>query len=268
MLAGAARAQTWPARPVRLVVPYAPGGPTDAVARLVADQLSKLWAQQIVIENRGGAGTNIGAEAVARSDPDGYTMLVGSAALAVNRNLYRSLSYDAVADFAPVSLVCGFSFFMVVPASSPARSVKEFIAFAKENRGKVTFASPGTGSPPHLGGELFKSMTGIEMTHVPYRGAGPALNDLFAGRVDVIFVSGTATEQIKGGKLRGLAFSGTSRSTAMRRYPDRRRGRRSGIRTVVVVRLLRAGQNPAGHHRQNERRYDCRAGGTSYQIEA
>ena len=219
MLAGAARAQTWPARPVRLVVPYAPGGPTDAVARLVADQLSKLWAQQIVIENRGGAGTNIGAEAVARSDPDGYTMLVGSAALAVNRNLYRSLSYDAVADFAPVSLVCGFSFFMVVPASSPARSVKEFIAFAKENRGKVTFASPGTGSPPHLGGELFKSMTGIEMTHVPYRGAGPALNDLFAGRVDVIFVSGTATEQIKGGKLRGLAFSGTSRSTAMPDIP-------------------------------------------------
>src|SRR5262249_22107365 len=112
---GQSAGQAWPSRPVRLIVPYAPGGPTDAVGRLLADQLSKIWSQQLVVENRGGAGTNIGAELVARSDPDGYTLLFGSAALAVNRNLYRSLSYDALADFAAVSLICGFSFFMVVP---------------------------------------------------------------------------------------------------------------------------------------------------------
>jgi len=211
--------QAWPARPVRLIVPYAPGGPTDAVARLVAEPLSRIWGQQIVIENRGGAGTNIGAEVVARSDPDGYSMLIGSGALAINRNLYRSLSYDAVADFAPVSLICSFSFFMVVPMSLPVRSVQEFIAYAKENKGKITYASPGTGSPPHLGGELFKALAGVEMTHVPYRGGSPALTDLIAGRVDVTFLSGTSAELIRTGKIRGLAFSGTARSTALPALP-------------------------------------------------
>ena len=211
--------QAWPARPVRLIVPYAPGGPTDAVARLVAEPLSRIWGQQIVIENRGGAGTNIGAEVVARSDPDGYSMLIGSGALAINRNLYRSLSYDAVADFAPVSLICSFSFFMVVPMSLPVRSVQEFIAYAKENKGKITYASPGTGSPPHLGGELFKALAGVEMTHVPYRGGSPALTDLIAGRVDVTFLSGTSAELIRTGKIRGLAFSGTTRSTALPELP-------------------------------------------------
>ena len=214
-----ALAQAYPNRPVRLIVPYAPGGPTDAVARLVTDQLSRIWGQQIIVENRGGAGTNIGAEAVARSDPDGYTMLIGSGALAINRNLYCSLSYDASTDLAPVSTLCSFAFFMVVPAASPARSIKEFIAFAKESKGKLSYASPGTGSPPHLGGELFKAMTGIEMTHVPYRGAGPALNDLFAGRIDVMFMSGTSIEQIKAGKLRGLGFSGTARNPALPDVP-------------------------------------------------
>ena len=211
--------QAWPARPVRLIVPYAPGGPTDAVARLVAEPLSRIWGQQIVIENRGGAGTNIGAEVVARSDPDGYSMLIGSGALAINRNLYRSLSYDAVADFAPVSLICSFSFFMVVPMSLPVRSVQEFIAYAKANKGKITYASPGTGSPPHLGGELFKALAGVEMTHVPYRGGSPALTDLIAGRVDVTLLSGTSAELIRTGKIRGLAFSGTARSTALPALP-------------------------------------------------
>ena len=217
--AGPAVGQAWPARPVRLIVPYAPGGPTDAIARLVADQLSKIWGQQIVTENRGGAGTNIGAEAVARSEPDGYAMLVGSGALAINRNLYKSLSYDAVTDFAPVSTICAFSFFFVVPVTSPARSVQEFIAYAKANKGKVTYASPGTGSPPHLGGELLKSMAGIEMTHVPYRGASPALTDLLAGRLDMILMSGLSIEYIKAGKIRGLAFSGAARSPAMPELP-------------------------------------------------
>jgi tripartite-type tricarboxylate transporter receptor subunit TctC len=218
-LVGPARAQAWPARPVRLIVPYAPGGPTDAVARLVAEPLSRSWGHQMIVENRGGAGTNIGSELVARADPDGYTVLIGSVALAINRNLYRTLTYDAIADFAAVSSICAFSFFMVVPPTFPAHSVKDFIAYAKENKGKVAFASPGTGSPPHLGGELLKAMAGIEMTHVPYRGGGPALTDLMAGRVDVTFLSGTSAEQIKTGKIRALGFSGLKRSTALPDIP-------------------------------------------------
>jgi len=220
LIAGPARSQSaWPMRPVRLIVPYAPGGPTDAVSRLIADSLSRTWGQQLVIENRGGAGTNIGADIVAHADPDGYTMLIGTGALAINRNLYRTLSYDAVADFAPVVYICGFAFFMLVPATSPAQTFKEFIAYARERKGKMTFASPGTGSPPHLAGELLKHLTGIEMTHVPYRGAGPAFADLIAGRVDMFFGSGTSIEQVKGGKLRALAFSGTTRSTALPEVP-------------------------------------------------
>ena len=146
----------WPNRVVRLIVPFAAGGPTDIVARIVAEQLSKIWGQQVVIENRGGAGTNIGNEIVARSDPDGYTVLFATASLAVNRSLYRSLSYDPIADFAAVSLVSRFSLFMFVPNSSPAKSVMEFVAYARAHPGKVTLASPGTGSTPHLAGELLK----------------------------------------------------------------------------------------------------------------
>ena len=206
-----ARAQAWPTRFPRLIVPYVAGGPTDFIARLVAERLSKTWGQQVVIENRGGAGTNIAAELVARSNPDGYTMLLGSAALAINRNLYRTLSYDATADFAPVSLLCSYSFLMLVPNSLPAKSVKEFIAFAKENKGKVTFGSPGTGTPPHLCGELFKRMAGIEMTHVPYRGAADALNDLITGRINLFFSGGATIEQVRSGHIRALAVSGARR---------------------------------------------------------
>ena len=220
VVAGSARGQAnWPSRPIRLIVPYAPGGPTDAVARLIAESLSRTWGQQVVIENRGGAGTNIGADLVAKADPDGYTMLIGSGALAINRNLYRTLSYDAVADFAPVVHICGFSFFMLVPVPLPAKDVKEFIALANARNGTMSYASPGTGSPPHLAGELLKHLTGIKMTHVPYRGAGPAFADLIAGRVDLFFGSGVSVEQVKAGKLRALAFSGASRSTALPDIP-------------------------------------------------
>jgi tripartite-type tricarboxylate transporter receptor subunit TctC len=212
-------AQAWPSRFVRLVVPYASGGPTDAVARVVADPLARIWGQQVVVENKGGAGTNIGAEAVARADPDGYTMLVGSSALAMNRALYRTLSYDAVADFAPASLICSFAFFMCVPNSSPAKSVREFIAYAKEKGAKLTYATPGVGTPPHMAGELFKRMAGIEMTAVPYRGAGPAYNDLIPGRVDLQFASGVALELIKSGQVRGLAVSSAKRNPAAPELP-------------------------------------------------
>jgi tripartite-type tricarboxylate transporter receptor subunit TctC len=216
-LAQPSPAQGWPNRFVRVVVPYASGGPTDAVVRTVADPLARAWGQQLVIENKGGAGTNIGAEAVARSDPDGYTLLVGSSALAMNRNLYRSLNYDAVVDFTPVTLICSFPFFMCIPNSSPAKSVQEFIAYAKEKRGTLTFATPGPGTPPHMAGELFKRMAGIELVHVPYRGASYA--DLIAGRIDLQFASGVALELIKSGQVRGLAVSSAKRNAAAPAVP-------------------------------------------------
>jgi tripartite-type tricarboxylate transporter receptor subunit TctC len=209
----------WPNRVVRFVVPFAPGGPTDIVARVVAEQLSKIWGQQAVIENRGGAGANIGNEVVARSDPDGYTVLFATPSLAVNRSLYSSLTYDPIADFAAVSLVSRFPLFMFVPNSLPTKSVMEFIAYAKAHPGKLTLASPGTGSTPHLAGELLKQMAGIDMTHVPYRGASPALNDLIPGRVDCYFGSGALLENMRSGQLRGLAVTGAKRDPVAPELP-------------------------------------------------
>src|SRR5712691_11805983 len=212
---GRAFAQAWPTRFVRLVVPFPPGGGTDAIARVVAGKLSDIWGQQMVVENRGGGATNIGTEAVVRSDPDGYTMLLTSMPLAVNRFLFSSLNYDPVDDLAPVSLICDYPNIMAVPMSSPARSVADFIAHAKAKNGKATFASSGYGTSVHLSGELFKRMAGIEMLHVPYRGAGPALNDLLPGRVDVMFNNiGAVLPLIQGGKLRGLAVTMAKRTPA------------------------------------------------------
>ncbi len=215
-----ARAQApavWPNRFVRLIVPLAPGGPTDFGARLIAEPLSKIWGQQVVIENKPGAGGNFAAELVARSDPDGYTILYATSSVAVNRVLYRSLNYDPIADFAPVSHLTSFSFFMFVPMSLPATSVKEFIAYAKAK--PATLASPGTGSTPHLAGELFQRMAGIKMTHVPYRGAAPVLNDLIPGRVDVYFASGALLTNMRADQIRGLAVTGAGREAAAPELP-------------------------------------------------
>jgi tripartite-type tricarboxylate transporter receptor subunit TctC len=211
-------ARAWPTRPVRVIVPFAAGGSTDVVARIAADGLSRIWGQQVFIENKPGAGTNIGAEAVVNSEPDGYTMLMGSTSLATSRNLYRSLRY-ALADLAPVALVCTFPLLMLVPNSSPARSVAEFVTFAREKNGKVTFASPGVGTAPHLAGELFKRMAGVEMTHVPYRGDAPALTDTMAGRVDLQIGGPAMLEQVRGGKVRGLAVTTANRSPAAPELP-------------------------------------------------
>jgi tripartite-type tricarboxylate transporter receptor subunit TctC len=211
-------AQAWPTRPAYVVVPYAPGGSTDVVARVTAERLSRIWGQQVIIENKPGAGTNFGAEVVAKSDPDGYTMLMGTSALATTRNLYRSLRY-AITDLAPVTLVCTFPLLMLVPNSSPAKSVAEFIAFARENKGKVTFASSGVGTTPHLAGELFKRMSGVEMTHVPYRGDAPALTDTMAGRVDLQIGGPVMLEQVRGGQVRGLAVTTAKRSPAAPELP-------------------------------------------------
>ena len=212
-----ALAQNWPNRFVRLVIPFPPGGGNDAVGRILSARLSEMWGQQIIIENRGGAGSNIGAEAAARSEPDGYTIFFASLPLAINRFIYSSLPYDALTDFAPISMLCTFPNVMGVPNSSPVKSVGEFIAYAKENRGKINFASSGIGTSPHLCGELFKRMAGIEMTHVPYRGAGPALTDVIAGRVEMMFNTiGAMLTQVRNGQLRGLAVSSAERvPTAM-----------------------------------------------------
>src|SRR2546426_3586208 len=210
-----ARAQTpkadFPNKPVRLIVPVAAGGPTDIVARMLAEKLSKMWGQQVVVENKGGAGTN---EYVAQSEPDGYTVLFATASLAVNTSLYRSLNYDPTADFAPVSLVTQLAYFVFVPNSSPAHSMKEFIDYAKSRPGKLTIASPGTGSAPYLAEMLFLQMAGLQMTHVPYRGASPAFTDLIPGRVDSYFGSGTLLSYARSGQVRVLATTGAKRDAA------------------------------------------------------
>jgi tripartite-type tricarboxylate transporter receptor subunit TctC len=220
IVARPARAQSWPNRFVRLIVPFPPGGGTDAIARVVAGKLSEIWGHQMVVENKGGAATNIGTEFVARSDPDGYTMLLTSMPLAVNRFLFPTLPYDAVTDFAPVSLICDYPNVMAVPMTSSAKSVREFIAYANANKGKATFASSGHGTSVHLSGELFKRMASIELQHIPYRGAGPALNDLIPGRVDVMFNNiGAVLPLIQGEKLRGLAVTTAKRSAAVPHLP-------------------------------------------------
>jgi len=202
----------WPNRTVHLVVPIAAGGPNDSVARILAEQLSKIWGQKVVVDNKGGAASNIGNEFVAHSDPDGYTILFGTGSLPVNGVLFRSLNYDPIVDFAPVSLVNKLPFFMFVPNSSPAKSVIEFIAHVKANPGKLIMGSPGTGSAPHLAEVLFMQMAGLQMVHTPYRGAAPAFTDLIPGRIDCYFGSGELLEYSRSGQVRALATTGAKRS--------------------------------------------------------
>jgi tripartite-type tricarboxylate transporter receptor subunit TctC len=206
-------AQAWPNRVIRLIAPFPAGGGTDSAARIVASRLSELLGQQVVIDNRPGAGSNIGIEAAARSAPDGYTMLLGAPTLATNRFLYASLNYDSLADLAPVSLLCRFPNVLAVSISSPVTSVRGFIDHAKANPGKITYSSPGIGTTPHLAGELFKRMAGIELTHVPYRGAAAgAVTDAIAGRVDAIFnTAGSLLQTVRTGQLRGLAVTTAQR---------------------------------------------------------
>jgi tripartite-type tricarboxylate transporter receptor subunit TctC len=214
----AARAETpkagYPSKPVRIIVPVAAGGPTDTVARILADKLSAMWGQQVFIENRPGAGNNLGTEYVAKSDPDGYTVLFDPGAIAANTSLYRKLSYDAIADFAPVSLVAKVDYFMFVPNSSPTHSLKEFVDYVRSRPGQLTMASPGTGSAPYLAEMMFLQMANMKMTHVPYRGAAPAFSDLIPGRVDCYFGSGTLLSYARSGQVRVLASTGPTRNAA------------------------------------------------------
>ncbi len=211
----------YPTGPVTLVVPFPAGGSTDLVARLVAAGMSKNLGQQVVVENRGGAGGNIGAAAVTRAEPDGYTVLMGTVAThALNPALYKKMPYDAVEDFAPISLLALIPNVLVVNPDFPARSVPELVDLLKAHPGEYSYASSGNGTPLHLSGELFKSMAGVDMVHVPYKGAGPALVDVIAGHVPIMFDNlPPSLEQIRAGKLRGLAVTTKERAPAIPELP-------------------------------------------------
>ena len=205
---GSAFALDYPTKPVKWVVPYPPGGTTDVLARIVAQWLSEKMGQQFIVENKPGAGNNIGVEAVVSAAPDGYTMLLVNPANGINATLYQNLNYNFIRDIAPVAGLVRTPNVMEVTNSLPVKTVAEFIAYCKANPGKINMASSGSGTSVHLSGELFKSMTGCEMLHVPYKGAGPALTDLIGGQVHVLFDNlPSSMGHIKGGKIRALAVT-------------------------------------------------------------
>jgi tripartite-type tricarboxylate transporter receptor subunit TctC len=215
-----ARAQSYPERAVRIVVGLTPGGTTDIAARLIGKWLTERLGQQFVIENRPGAGSNIAAEAVANAPADGYTLLLVGAPNAINATLYEKLNFNFIRDIAPVGGIIRTALVMQVNPSVPARTVPEFIAYVKANPGKVNMSSAGNGSAPHVAGELFKMMTGVDMVHVPYRGAGPSLSDLIGGQVQVTFESmPSSIGYIRAGTLRALAVTTTRRSEALPAIP-------------------------------------------------
>ena len=213
-------AQTYPTRPVRIVIPFAPGGPTDTFGRLMAQRLSEQMGKQFYVENIPGAGGNIGTEAVVRASPDGYTLLIIGGWNAINATLYDKLSFNFIRDIAPVAGIHREPYVIVVHPSVPAKTVPEFIAYAKANPGKVTMASGGIGAPSHVSGELFKMMAGVNLVHVPYRGGGPAVTDLLGGQVQVMFApTPPSIEHIRSGKLRALAVTTATRLDALPDIP-------------------------------------------------
>lgn len=220
-LCGAAQAQqNYPVRPVRLIVPSSPGGGTDITARIIAPKLGEYLGQQVVVENRPGAGTMIGGEAVARAAPDGYTLLMGISTLAINPAMYKRVPYDALRDFAPISQVVALPNMLVTHPSLPVKSVRELIAFAKARPGQINFASAGVGTNPHLAMELFLSMTDLKMVHVPYKGSGQGVIDLLAGHVTVMMPSIlTALNYVKNKRLRALGVTSAKRAAGVPDIP-------------------------------------------------
>jgi tripartite-type tricarboxylate transporter receptor subunit TctC len=234
-LPGALAQSTWPNKPVKIVVPFAPGGTTDILARAIAPELSKAFGQSFIVENRTGAGGNLGADAVAKSPADGYTLLMGTVGThGINKALYPSLPYDPVKDFAPITLVADVPNVMIVNAEKAAKlkinSVADFIQYAKANPGKINMASSGNGTSIHLSGELFKSMTGTFMVHFPYRGSSPALLDMIGGSMDVMFDNlPSALPHIKSGRLKALAVTSSKRSAAL---PDTPTMEQTGVASL------------------------------------
>jgi tripartite-type tricarboxylate transporter receptor subunit TctC len=221
LISGTGVCHAFPEKPVRFVVGFTPGGPSDILARALGQKLAERWSQQVVIDNRPGAGGNLAAEAVAKSAPDGYTWLLGNnSILATNQSLYRSLPYDPVKDFAPVALVAIQPNILVVHPSVPAASVSELVTYLKKNPGKTNYASSGSGAAAHLAGELFKAMAGVDIVHVPYKGAQPALTDVIAGQVQMMFAtSASVIPYIKAGRLRALAVTTAQRSASVPELP-------------------------------------------------
>ncbi len=215
----AAVAQAWPTKPIQIIVPFSAGGGTDLIARTIAEEMRNHLGT-LVVENKDGAGSNIGIEYVARAEPSGYTLLLASIGFAINRFLFDNLKYNPDKDFAPVSLLCRVPNLMVVPANSPAKTVEEFIALAKASPGKLTFASSGSGSSLYLAAQLFQREAGIELTHVPYRGSAPALIDLRAGRIDVMFdVISSVSPHVTAGAVRALGVTSGVRAPAFASWP-------------------------------------------------
>ncbi|MEY3527861.1 MAG: hypothetical protein RLZZ549_344 [Pseudomonadota bacterium] len=215
LFAGPILAQSFPAKPVRVVVPYPPGGPTDIVARVLFQQVAEATGQQFLIDNRAGAGGNIGAELVAKSPPDGYTVLIGTTAHAINMSLFKNLGYDVQKDLMPVSLLTQGPLVLIAHPQFPASTVKEVIELAKTKPGGLNFASSGNGQSTHLSAELFNTMAGIKMAHVPYKGSAPALTDVMSGQVDVMFdTTLSAMPFVKAGKLKAIGLTSAVRSPA------------------------------------------------------
>jgi tripartite-type tricarboxylate transporter receptor subunit TctC len=214
-------AQDYPQKTIRLIVPYPPGGTADMLARTLGQEMAETLGQQIIIDNRPGAGGNIGADLAAKAAPDGYTILMGTVAThAINPNLYSQMPYDAAKDFAPIVLVATLPNLLVVNPSLPARNVKELIALAKAKPGELAFASAGNGTSQHLSGELFKKMTGVDMIHIPYKGSAPAVTDLVGGQVHLMFDNiPSSLPQVRAGKLRALAVTGPRRSPVLPDLP-------------------------------------------------
>lgn len=241
-----AAAEAYPTKPVRLVVPFPAGGPTDGMARIIGQKLTEKWGQQVVVDNRGGAGGAIAAENAAKSAPDGYTLFFGTTGTqTINPSLYSKLSYDPVKDFAPISVVATTANMLVVHPSLPVKSVKELIEYAKANPGKLSFGSAGNGSSNHLSGELFKTMAGVDMVHVPYKGGAAALTDLLGGLLSLMFdVISTAMPHVRTGKIRALGVTSPKRSAIAPDLPTIAESGLPGFEVVIWYGVLAPAGTP------------------------
>jgi tripartite-type tricarboxylate transporter receptor subunit TctC len=245
LAAGAAGAQQYPSKPVKIIVGFAPGGGSDFIARIIAQKLTDRLGTQVIVENRPGAGTNIANEYVAKSAPDGYTLLFNSPAVVINMSLYRNPPYDALRDFAGVSVFSESTNILVVPASLPARSVKELVALARERPGALNYSSAGAGSTQHLAAELFKLRSGTSIVHVPYKGSAPSIAALLAGEVQLSFINPVAVgPHVKSGRLRALAVAGAKRTELMPELPTMKEAGVEGVEVPLWFGLLAPAATP------------------------
>ena len=242
----AAQAQTFPSKPVRVVVPFAAGGGADIIARVMAQKLTDAWGQQVIVDVRAGGGSVVGTEIVARSAPDGYTLLYAANPFSTNAALLANLPYDSLRDFAPITMVASAPLIVVVHPSLPARSIKELIAIAKTRHGQLSYGTSGNGGPQHLAGELFKSMAGDDMVHVPYKGGAPATTDLVGGQIQIGFNSMvTVLPFVKSGRLRPLAVTSSQRTTSMPELPTIAESALAGYEAMTWWGILARAGTPA-----------------------